>query len=279
MIRHTWFVLSCCAFVAFLGTQTFAAKRSNNRGDPPPEQVGLFEAIQAKTVEVTVIPRDSKRVTIQFANKTDKPIQLRMPAALVAAPVLAQFGPPRRQFGNGGNNLFGNGGNNLFGNGGNNGGMQQNQALGMAGGRQNMGNNGFNQQRPGGFFNIPPGRVIKKRIPTVCLEFGKPDPGPRIAYELRPLETFSNDERLKSLLVSFGNQTSDHQRAYQLAAWHIANGKSFEELASMSIKHVTGTVSRRFTSSEIDLAKKIVSRLPTPTKSQNPAKDVSLSQK
>ncbi len=45
----------------------------------------------------------------------------------------------------------------------------------------------------GGFFNVKPGKVGKLRVPTVCLEHGKPDPNPRMAYKLVPIE-IADDE-------------------------------------------------------------------------------------
>ncbi|MFT7639360.1 MAG: hypothetical protein ACI9G1_001096, partial [Pirellulaceae bacterium] len=57
------------------------------------QSVEMFAAIKARDIEVTVIPMDSKKVMIRIENKTDRPLSIRLPAAMAAAPVLMQFQP------------------------------------------------------------------------------------------------------------------------------------------------------------------------------------------
>ena len=44
----------------------------------------------------------------------------------------------------------------------------------------------------GGFFDVAPDRVGKIKVITVCLEHGKDDPNPRVPYELRPVDAFTD---------------------------------------------------------------------------------------
>ena len=55
------------------------------------DRVALFEAIEAGEIAVTVIPQRAERVTLQIANKTERPLSIEIPEALAAGPVLAQL--------------------------------------------------------------------------------------------------------------------------------------------------------------------------------------------
>ena len=68
---------------------------------------------------------------------------------------------------------------------------------GMGGG---MGGGGM-----GGFMRIPPQRQQKRLINTVCLEHGKPDPTPKMAYKIVPLDFVTVDERVHVLCEALGN--------------------------------------------------------------------------
>ena len=54
-----------------------------------PVVVEFFAAIESGQVEATVIPRDSKKVTLQLKNKSDQPLTIRLPDAFAAVPVQA----------------------------------------------------------------------------------------------------------------------------------------------------------------------------------------------
>lgn len=207
-------------------------------------EVELFAAIERGDVDVKLIPRDSKKVTIQVANKTDKPLNVRLPAAFGAAPVLAQQLQPGGLFGGGGG--------------------QAAQGLGIQGG--GGGNNGL----LGGLMNIPPGKIVKAKLPAVCLEHGKPEPGPRMPYRIARLEEVNGDAGVRTLLTNYSFDRSN-QRVAQLAAWHLANGKSWKELDGLTFTHINRQVTRQFSREEVLAAKKVVDLLPKSPDTDSPS--------
>ena len=54
--------------------------------------VDLFEAVDRGDVDVRFIPLNAKRANVVITNQTNQPLQLRMPNAIAAVPVLGQFG-------------------------------------------------------------------------------------------------------------------------------------------------------------------------------------------
>ncbi len=237
-----------CCFVTLVLATTVA--RAAERKDSPAdaEAVELFTAIQSGQLQVTLIPRDSQQVTLQLANKTDRPLAIRLPGAFAALPVLAQFQP------GGLLNAFPGGNNNPGG------GNQAPQALGGPMGNQNGQNDPFGQNNAG-IFNIPAGKVIKKKLPCVCLEYGKPEPNARMPYELKPLESFTTKAEMRELLELFGQGQYD-QRVTQIAAWHFSNDLSWEQLAQLKIEHFNGRTEARFSPVEIEQARAMVKSLP-----------------
>ena len=95
---------------------------------------------------------------------------------------------------------------------------------GWHGRRMGMGGMGMG----GGMFRIAPDRPTKLTVPCVCLEHGKLDPTPRMTYKVVPLNR-SPDPRLP--LCSLLGQGLVPQNTAQAAAWHMANGLSWDELA------------------------------------------------
>lgn len=80
-------------------------------------------------------------------------------------------------------------------------------------------------------FAVAPGQKLAIRVPTVCLEHGRREPTPRMPYRLEPLAKVSGDPRLDLVL---GGLASGHltQKVAQAAAWHIASGRTWEQLAA-----------------------------------------------
>jgi hypothetical protein len=112
--------------------------------------------------------------------------------------------------------------------------------------------------RGDGSFVVPPGGTRTFRFATVCLEHGKPEPSPRIAYRLEPLESFSDDPRLAFVMASQANgQVS--QKAAQAAAWHIASGLSWQRLEAEMIDHAGGDLDEPFFApNDLAVARKLV---------------------
>ena len=123
----------------------------------------------------------------------------------------------------------------------------------------------------GGFFRVAPDKPGKIRVACVCLEHGKMDPNSRIRYTLVPLAEVSNDPAVAKVCQMLG-QGALTQATAQAAAWHLANGLSWDQLAkkNRSESRYTGNV-RMFQTEEIRQAMYVVdevSRLGTKLTSQ-----------
>ena len=178
--------LACAlGFVVSFGSVLSVSAKESSSASTEPAAVELFAGIDDGKVEATVIPRDSKKVTLQLKNKSDQPLTIRLPEAFAAVPVQAQvaggglFGGGG--FGRGGGIGFGAGAGNQAG--GQGGGTQglgvsggQNAGNGNGAGRRNRGGGPFGGGGGAGVFSIPAGKVIKVKLTSVCLEYGKPVP-------------------------------------------------------------------------------------------------------
>ena len=82
-----------------------------------------------------------------------------------------------------------------------------------------------NQLFPNALFNVPAGKTIKKRVPCVCLEFGKPDPKPQLKYQLTPIDTVVHSAKVMRLLEKLGDGETN-QTHVQLAVWNAQNPKT-----------------------------------------------------
>ncbi len=227
-----------CALGLTIGLGVFLSAAATESTSPPaePAVLDLFAGIDDGKIEAIVIPRDSKRVTLQLKNKSDQPITIRLPEAFAAVPVQAQFagGGP---FGGGNGIGFGQGGGNHAG------GQGGGQGLGVGGGQNGGQNGGFNaggrrRERGGGgpgIFSVPAGKVIKVKLTSVCLEYGKPEPSARNEYVVKPIETLCDKPEVVSILRSLSTGEVSQEVA-QLAAWNVANGTSFEQIAAIKTK-------------------------------------------
>jgi hypothetical protein len=189
--------------------------------------VGLFEAMEAGEVEARLILQDETAARIIVTNKTKQPLTVKLPDAFAGAPVLAQigWGP---NIGNNNNNNGGGG----------------NQAVG----------GGIGQGNNGGFFAIEPEKAVKIKVVAVCLEHGKKEPNPHVAYRVLPLEEYTSDAKVIDVVRSLGRGELD-QKAAQAAAWHLANGLSWKHLAAkIGVRHIGGRTERFFTPTQLERA-------------------------
>lgn len=81
----------------------------------------------------------------------------------------------------------------------------------------------------GGMMRIEPDKKRTMTVPCVCLEHGKTDPNPRMKYKIVPIERINNDPRVAQLCGLLGTGQVPQNTA-QAAAWHLANGLSWNEL-------------------------------------------------
>ncbi|MGE0536047.1 MAG: hypothetical protein AB7O68_13790 [Pirellulales bacterium] len=218
-----------------------AERRAKSRpaSQPKAEEVELFAAIEEGQVDVQFIPRDSREARVLIKNKTKKPLNVRLPEAFAAAPVLAQPPPGLGGGQRGGAGVAGG-------------------AQPMGGGMGGMGMGGMGMGGMGmGMMNVPPEKIAKLKVPCVCLEHGKPEPRPAIPYEIKPFASYSDDPKLYELMKLFG-RNGVSQRAAQAAAWHVSSGMSWNELAAKEIEHIAAPNEPYFSQLELAVAMKLV---------------------
>ena len=198
--------------------------QAEGRRDVEAINAGLFEAMDAGQVDVKIIPKDATQANVLIKNLTDKPLELRLPRTFASVPILAQMGMGGGMGGMGGGGMGGGG---MGGGGGQAGGGGMGGMGGGGGGMMGGGGMGGG----GGFMRVPPARMKKLAVTTVCLEHGKPDPNPKMAYKMVPLEQFTDNPQVHVLCEALGyGQVT--QNTAQAAAWHMMDGLSWQELAA-----------------------------------------------
>lgn len=235
--------------------------------NPDHPTVDFFTAIEEGQLEVKVIPRDSKRCNLLIKNVSDQAVNVAMPDAFAAVPALAQFG--NDPFGNNqlGNNQLGN---NPFAN-PNQGGAPQRLGVGNPfGNRANM---NINNGNPGQLnlpmqgrrddrrilapFNVAPEKVARLTLPSVCMEHGRKEPRPSMAYTVKPIDAATEKTQAHEVCRMLGRGEID-QRVAQAAAWHLANDLGWEELAAKRVRIVRHGHRPYFAPEELTRAKNAV---------------------
>ncbi len=194
-------------------------------------EVKLFDAIQQGQITVDVTPTSYFLVTMTVRNRTAQPLKVKTPEvfAAVATKRLRAWQAAARR----------------------NGPRPEDYAnqYGYArqydpGGSQSLGGSFYYQNSSPGEdasarsepklleLELKPRGRLRFQVPTFCMEFGLPDPNPRIAYTLVPLEVVTRSPAIKHVLIEFG-KGKHHQAVAQLAMWHVANGTPWERLASV----------------------------------------------
>ena len=226
MITSRRFALSVAALTAIaLVAAPCSVRADGGKAEVETISAGLFEAMDAGQVDVKIIPQDATKANVLIKNLTDKPIDLRLPTAFASVPVLAQG---MMGGGMGGGGMGGMGGGGMGGGGMGGGGQAGGGGMGGMGGG-GMGGGGMGGGM--GMMRVAPERMRKLAVTTVCLEHGKPDPNPKMAYKMVPLEQFSNDPKIRVLCEALGyGQVT--QNTAQAAAWNIMDNLSWQELAS-----------------------------------------------
>ena len=255
--------LGCVLFVLLVPVLAFGAgSRKKYQKKPKPgefnpanEIVEMFKAIESGRIEVKLIPKNSKQSRVRIFNKTDKPLNVELPRAFAGVPVLAQFGGGG--FGGGGRGGGGGGGGGRGG-GGFGGGGGGSQGIGGGFGGGGGGRGGGRGGGGGGMFNVAPEVVADFKVPTVCLEHGKAEPKAKIPYEIKPIEALTDRADVKELCAMVGSGKLN-QRAAQVAAWHLNNDMSWQELANKQLRHANGTRSPYFSRQEIKAGMQISS--------------------
>lgn len=234
-----------------------------------PEGLNLFDAMDQNLVSVVLVHRDETAGNLIIKNLTSEPQSLEMPEAFVGIHVLHQFFPQAQQQQNNGNRTTGLGEQIGAGTGA--------QTTGGGASQQQSGNNQASGQGIG-FFSIPAGVTVRYPVRSVCLEHGRPTPSPRMEYRIAPVERVTSDPRLKELLVRIG-RNEVRQKPAQAIAWHLANGKSETELASL-LDRINGIpVAPHFSRQDLREAGAVLQDIIARTASEQPVAVVSTSSK
>lgn len=222
-------------------------KKSSSLADKPGEAIGLFDAIQKNQVHVKLIPLSSDRANVNIQNLTDRAILLNLPDVFGAHHVHAQFGGQGLAgqggagvgIGGAGQGIGGQAGQQLGGGFGGQGGFGQG-GLGQ-GGQGGFRQGGFGQGGFGqaggvagqGFFRVAAGKTRRLSVRTVCLQHGRPDPTPRMQYQIVPLATLHKSLAIQTLCRQMAHGILSQSTA-QAAVWNLANGISWRELVGMN---------------------------------------------
>ncbi len=263
--REGWFLGSIVWIAAMsLSATLLAGDGPRKKTLPKGEIVEIFAAVEKGLIDVELIAKSSAKCRLIVTNKTDRPLNVQLPEAFAGVPVLSQFDfgqqnnqnnvPQQVGIGQGRNN------NNPFMNPGMMNIPGQNQ------GGPNLG--------PGPMFNLPPEKVCRLKLRSVCLEHGKPDPKPLIKYQIKPIDEVTEKPEVVEVCAMLGRGEVS-QRIAQLAAWHLNNDMSWQQLAKIRPVFVkTPTYSKK----ELAAAKKVVEKAARRIKKRSkPDKDTTAS--
>ncbi len=243
-------------------------KRTYRYGEynPNHQTVDLFQGAEDGQISVKFIPLNDQKGNVLIENKTDKPLNVRLPEVFAGVPALAQFGGGAGGVGGGGLNAgFGGGGGNQGLGGGFGGGGLGGGGAGGVGGVGGVGQ-----------FNVPAEKVAKLPVKLVCLDHGKRTPTPAMKYDLRPLDEYTTKEGVYELVQIMNTGRISHSQA-QAAAWHLNNDMSWQELAAKYIERANGQRYPYFHRGDLKVAVEVAraARRMATEKSQQEAKTTS----
>lgn len=242
MRRHILPALAACLALLSWTTPTTSVTAAGKRlikkptFDASAPEVELFDGIERDQLEARLILKSSLSGSVFIANKTDRPLTVKLPKAVVAVQVLKQG------FGAGGGGGRGGGGQGGQGQGGQGQGVGGGFGGGGGGGGLGLGGGAGGGQTGGlggGFFTVPSQATVQATFTSVCLEHGKAEPQAKMTYKLVPLETYTTDLALQELLIAVGSGELEPGAA-QAAAWRLANNMSWETLSAKVIEHLGG---------------------------------------
>ena len=203
--------------------------------------VPLFELLKAEQIDARLVHKNESSGNLFVDNKFEKSINVQMPEAFVGVHVLNQG---------------------FFDNQNQNNQNQNSQSGGQSLGGQTTGGGASNSSQNGpAIFSVPPGKVVRIPVKTVCLEHGRPTPASRMEYRIFKVERFSTDPALFELLTAVANEKHS-QKFAQAAAWYMASDKSWKQLAAMRFRRSGGLPDRpEFTQSQLVSARKLTGNL------------------
>lgn len=183
--------------------------------NPQVETIRFFEGIRSGKLEVGVTAEGPNLCRFRITNKTAEPLNVIMPAAFAAVPVLAvnlqQQQPPE--------------GGQLPPEGDQIPPPEDPQKLGVGcpyadGSEVNT-------------YSFVPNRTALLQLRSVCLEHDRPGPTPKHHYEVRPMDEVTGVKGVYEICAMMGRGEIDHHVA-QLAAWHLNNQVTWQQIWSQS---------------------------------------------
>jgi hypothetical protein len=235
--RYFYGFFCVCVFfqISFFTLTSFGAEQNAES-----EQVEFFTAISNGQIDVTLTQSDSLNGRITIKNKTKKNLLLQLPSTFAGVPYNAQAGDgtlpadtpaPRPSGGSSSSSSTSTNNTN-----------NQNQSIGggMGGYGGGMGGygggmGGYGGGYGGGWQSLPPEKIVRHNVKTVCLEYGKKEPRNNIKYHIKPLDSISDKPEVGVLCSMIASGTVDQWSA-QAAVWHHNNNMSWDEIASKRVK-------------------------------------------
>ncbi len=237
--------------------------------------VEMFQAMEQGLLTVDYIGKDAKEANLIFKNKGNDPINVVLPATFGAVPVLAQGMMGMGGMGGGGmGGMGGMGGGGMGGMGGGGMGGMMGGGQGMGGGMGGGGMGGMGGMMGGGgmggmggggmggmggMMRVEPDNPRKMTVATLCLNHGKADPNPRMKYKVVRLAEVNDSPVIEEFCKALASGKVSQNTA-QAAAWHVANGLSWEELVRKPrvVSEYTG-VEMYFSGFEVQAAMRLTS--------------------
>ncbi len=210
-------------------------KKTNKAAKSEARSIELFDAMDQGLLNVNFIGKDATEANLIFKNNGPDPLNIILPKTFGAVPVLAQGlggvgggGLGGGGLGGGGLGGAGGGGQGVGGGFGGGGGGLGGGGLG-GGGLGGGGGGGGGFGGGGGLFRVEPDRPRKMTVATVCLNHGKADPNPRMKYKLVRLADVNDSPVVEGICLGLATGKVS-QKVAQAAAWHFANGLTWDEL-------------------------------------------------
>ena len=216
--------------------------------NPEAETIRFFEGIDDGQLTVHMVAEGASRCRFQITNRTEEPLNVVMPGAFAAVPVLTivqeeddqpilieeepgdELPPPE------GDDLPPPEGEDVPPPEGEEVPPEDPQKLGI--GCPYADGSEINT------FSFVPNRTVHLQLRSVCLEHNRPGPNPKHNYQVRPMDQVTNVKGVYEICAMMGRGEIDHQIA-QIAAWHLNNKISWDQLWNESQNNVPGMGQRR----------------------------------
>ncbi len=187
------------------------------------QTVDILKARKDGDLGVVVRGQGQGRVKFSLSNKSSKRLNVVIPPGMVAASGVAQGGGGGRGLQSMGLGAVNN----------RPGGFGQFQAAEKVAGLRSV--PATPETSPTSGIAVPIGETIELMVPAVCLNFGLATPTPRDTFELKDVDDYTSDVRVRKALRSLASYGTSVGVA-QAAMWKVCNDVPFETMASQGAK-------------------------------------------